>query len=101
MDGRLTGCGPGQFDDLIEPKFREVALYPESLRAQIDETNEWTYDLINNGVYKSGFATTAEAYERNVVALFKALDQAEKHLGEQHEGPYYFGKALTEADIRL
>ncbi|KND90011.1 Glutathione S-transferase omega-like 2 [Tolypocladium ophioglossoides CBS 100239] len=90
-----------EFDDLIEAKYRSVALYPESLRSQIDETNTWTYDLINNGVYKSGFATTAEAYERNVVALFEAVDKAEKHLSAQKDGPYYFGKAITEADIRL
>ncbi|POR35842.1 Glutathione S-transferase omega-like 2 [Tolypocladium paradoxum] len=90
-----------EFDDLIEAKYRSIALYPESLRSQIDETNTWTYDLINNGVYKSGFATTAEAYERNVVALFEALDKAEKHLSAQKDGPYYFGKAITEADIRL
>jgi glutathionyl-hydroquinone reductase len=71
------------------------------LKSQIDETNEWTYDLINNGVYKSGFATSSAAYEKAVVALFEALDRAEKHLASQTEGPFYFGKNITEADIRL
>ncbi|KAK1509455.1 ubiquitin-activating enzyme E1 [Colletotrichum costaricense] len=91
-----------EFDDLLDEQYRNVNPYPESLRAQIDEANEWTYDKINNGVYKSGFATTQEAYERNVVALFEALDKTEAHLkSTAAEGPYYFGKEITEADIRL
>ncbi|UQC75836.1 ubiquitin-activating enzyme E1 [Colletotrichum lupini] len=91
-----------EFDDLLDEQYRNVNPYPESLRAQIDEANEWTYDKINNGVYKSGFATTQEAYERNVVALFEALDKTEAHLkSTAAEGLYYFGKEITEADIRL
>lgn len=91
-----------EFDDLIEEKYRSVNLYPSSLRSQIDEANEWHYNLINNGVYKSGFATKQEAYEKNVLALFEALDRAEKHLASTvTEGPFYFGKEMTEVDIRL
>ena len=39
-----------EFNSLLPPEYRSVDLYPEELRAQIDETNEWTYDNINNGV---------------------------------------------------
>ncbi|KAK3390544.1 glutathione S-transferase [Podospora didyma] len=89
-----------EFNDIIDEKYRSADLYPEALRKEIDEVNEWQYDLINNGVYKSGFATTQAAYERNVIALFEALDKAEAHLAST-EGPYWFGKQITEVDVRL
>ncbi|SPO05876.1 related to ECM4 protein (involved in cell wall biogenesis and architecture) [Cephalotrichum gorgonifer] len=90
-----------EFDHLVPEEFgAAIRLYPEELRDQIEEAHGWMYDAINNGVYKSGFATTQEAYERNVLALFEALDRVEEHLSKS-EGPYYFGKTLTEVDIRL
>lgn len=72
--------------------------YPEDLRTQIDEINEFVYHNINNGVYKTGFATTQEAYEEAYVNLFDALDKIEALLGRQR---YLVGDTLTEADWRL
>jgi len=89
-----------QFNDLIEPQYRKVNLIPKDLLPQIDETNEWTYNQINNGVYKTGFATTQEAYERNFHSLFSALDRVEAHLSTS-PGPFYWGENITETDIRL
>ncbi|KAI9713169.1 MAG: S-glutathionyl-(chloro)hydroquinone reductase [Bogoriella megaspora] len=87
------------FDDIIPEKYAKIDLLPKDLEKDIDATNEWTYNDINNGVYKSGFATTQDAYENAVKQLFTSLDRAESHLSSS--GPYYFGSQLTEADVRL
>ncbi len=72
--------------------------YPEDLRGEIDAINEDVYHNINNGVYKSGFATTQEAYEEAFDNLFAALDRVEDRLSRNR---YLLGDRLTEADWRL
>ncbi|MEL6977409.1 MAG: glutathione S-transferase family protein [Pseudomonadota bacterium] len=72
--------------------------YPEALRAEIDAVNTRVYDTLNNGVYKSGFATTQEAYEEAVTPLFETLDWLETRLSSER---YLVGGRITEADIRL
>lgn len=73
-------------------------LYPEPLRAQIDELNERIYPAVNNGVYRAGFATSQDAYEEAFKTLFAELDWLDARLGKQR---YLTGEHLTEADIRL
>jgi putative glutathione S-transferase len=73
-------------------------LCPPDLEPDIDDINAFVYDAINDGVYKSGFATTQEAYEEAVTALFAALDQIELRLTGNR---YLLGETLTEADWRL
>lgn len=94
------------FDDFLEPDQREVnkpggGFYPAHLRAEIDAMNEWVYHTVNNGVYKTGFAASQEAYDANVYPLFKSLDRLEAHLADPAHQPYLFGEHMTEADIRL
>jgi len=76
----------------------ELDLYPAALRPEIDELNAWVYDEINNGVYKSGFASSQEAYEAAVHPLFAALDRADERLATRR---YLFGEQPTLADWRL
>lgn len=72
--------------------------YPAEKRSLIDKVNDFVYHHINNGVYKTGFATTQIAYEKNVDQLFKALDEIESLL---ENTPFLTGQSVTEADWRL
>jgi putative glutathione S-transferase len=72
--------------------------WPADLHPQIDTVNTRIYDTLNNGVYKSGFATTQEAYDAAVHPLFDTLDWLEGILTENR---YLTGERVTEADWRL
>ncbi|HLF13069.1 MAG TPA: glutathione S-transferase family protein [Gammaproteobacteria bacterium] len=72
--------------------------YPAPLRAEIDELNTFIYPNVNNGVYRTGFATTQEAYEESFTTLFEALDSLDARLATRR---YLTGARITEADWRL
>jgi len=76
----------------------ELNLYPEHLQQLIEETNNWIYPHINNGVYRCGFAKTQLAYDEAVNDLYEYLDRAEEILSRQR---YICGSELTIADIRF
>ena len=73
----------------------DVNFCPKDLECEVDETITAIYEPINNGVYRSGFATTQGAYEEAVTELFDALDHWEAVLGERR---YLCGDRVTEAD---
>ena len=84
-----------EFDELTHEL---TSFYPESLAAEIDEVNSRVYDLINNGVYRAGFATTQAAYETAAAQVFEGLDWVEQRLQRQR---FLLGDLVTEADWRL
>jgi glutathionyl-hydroquinone reductase len=112
------------FNDMIPDDKAALDLYPEHLRKEIDEVNEWVYDKINSafvgvmtcassateiflfssgcfktdGVYKAGIATSQKMYTQSVTELFEALDRLEKILTGKD---YLVENQLTEADVRL
>ena len=73
-------------------------LYPTYLAEQIDELNDIIYREVNNGVYRVGFATTQEAYDKAYDVLFERLDWLEERLSHSR---YLFGDQITDSDIRL
>ncbi|MDM9646642.1 glutathione S-transferase family protein [Rhizobium sp. S163] len=90
---RMLNSGFGALAD------RAIDLYPEDLRTEIDALNGRIYPQLNNGVYRTGFATTQVAYEEAFADVFTMLDELEARLEGQR--PFLFGTRLTEADVRL
>lgn len=72
--------------------------YPAHLAQEIDRLNDVIFNNVNNGVYKSGFARSQDAYSEAVVQVFKTLDELEQRLSQSR---YLLGDAITEADWRL
>ncbi|KUJ77489.1 glutathione S-transferase family protein [Ruegeria profundi] len=72
--------------------------WPEAMRDEIEEVNARIYSNVNNGVYKSGFATSQQAYDAAVHPLFETLDWLEDRLAHKR---YLMGDRVTEADWRL
>ena len=73
-------------------------LYPEHLRAEMDEVMERVYREVNNGVYRAGFAGEQEAYDAAYDRLFTTLDWLEERLATRR---FLMGETITEADVRL
>lgn len=72
--------------------------WPEDQRDAIEDVNQRIYSNVNNGVYKSGFATSQEAYDAAVTPLFDTLDWLEDRLSQSR---YLMDAHMTEADWRL
>lgn len=77
---------------------RDVDLFPEGYREEVDRIITDIYEPINNGVYRAGFATTQEPYEEAIDDLFGALDHWDDVLAGRR---YLAGDRLTEADIAM
>ena len=77
---------------------RDVDLYPESLRPEIDDVVTEIYQPINNGVYRAGFADTQAAYEAAIEDLFGALDRWDQHLADRR---FLVGDQPTVADVAM
>lgn len=74
-------------------------LYPEDLRADIDDWNTQIYTAINNGAYKAGFSSDQAIYAAAFKEYFKTLDALDAALSDGR--PFLTGERFTEADLRL
>jgi glutathionyl-hydroquinone reductase len=90
---RILNSGFGSLAD------NSIDLYPADLQSEIDALNESIYPRLNNGVYRTGFATTQISYQQAFHDVFSQLDELEERLSDGRT--FLLGEQLTEADIRL
>ena len=91
---------PTAFDSVLQRKDKSLDLYPLQHRDAIDRISEWMQRDLNSGVYKAGFASNQEVYDKNIIPVFGALNKLEEMLAS-NGGPYLLGKDMTELDIRM
>ena len=102
--GRIVSNSDDDIMRMFETQFDAVAtnpqldLYPDDLRLQIDELNDFLYETFNNGVYRAGFATSQAAYERAAYEVFTTIDAMEERLAYQR---YLLGARPVETDWRF
>lgn len=85
----------GGFAELADAR---VDLFPDDIASEHAELARFIHDNINDGVYRAGFATSQDVYEKNCRDLFAALDALDGRLAS---GRYLFGPRIVEADWRL
>jgi putative glutathione S-transferase len=83
------------FGDLGDDR---VDLCPEALRPEIDALNERIYAGLNDAVYRAGFTTRQDVYEREVIGMFELLEELDERLADRR---YLFGDRPVETDWRL
>jgi putative glutathione S-transferase len=76
----------------------QVDLYPPKLASRIDETNSWVYRMINNGVYRAGFATKQAAYEEAEGDVHLGMGRCDQILATSR---FLCGPTVTESDVFL
>lgn len=102
--GRIVNNESADIIRMLDREFDEWAEHPElrycpdELRDEIDEINAVVYENVNDGVYKTGFASTQTAYERAFWKVFETLDLLEERLSARR---WLVGDRITEADWRL
>ena len=91
---------PVDFQDAWAAHHRDGApdLYPRELRAEIDEVADRVYRHINNGVYRTGFSGSQDAYEEAYADLWEHMDWLEDHLSRHR---FLVGEHITLADVYL
>lgn len=85
------------FNDALDGTAK-VDYFPADRGEEQEKLSAFIYEKINNGVYRAGFATRQQVYEKAVKDLFAALDEVEERLASRR---YLLGSEIVETDWRL
>ncbi len=73
-------------------------LYPEGLRQEINDFNDWLFPNINNAHYRMAFCQSLIAYQEAFDDFFQAMDELEQRLSKNR---FLFGDYVTDSDVRF
>jgi len=74
-----------------------VDLRPVGMEDEIDTASEYWFNLLWNGAYKCGFATTQTAYDEAASDVLQGLKEMNDHL---NNNAYLVGDSITEVDVK-
>lgn len=75
-----------------------VEFLPPEMTAEIEALNDRIYRAINNGVYRTGFAQSQEAYDAGIELMFDTFAELDARLAGRR---FLMGDRLLEPDVRL
>ncbi len=73
-------------------------LYPEELRQEIDDFNDWLFPNINNAHYRMAFCQSLGAYKEAYDDFYRAMNELEERLSTRR---FLFGDYVTDSDVRF
>ncbi|KAL7476893.1 hypothetical protein ACHAW6_002721 [Cyclotella cf. meneghiniana] len=75
----------------------EIDLRPVGLEEELDKTTKYWFDLLWNGSYRCGFATSQLAYNEAASDVIRGLREMNECLATRR---FLMGDALTEVDLK-
>lgn len=79
------------------PKHEAIDLRPVGMEDELDAATKYWFDLLWNGAYRCGFATSQLAYDEAAADVLKGLSEMNELLGTR---PYLLGQDITEVDLK-
>ncbi|KAL9181790.1 hypothetical protein ACHAXT_012133 [Thalassiosira profunda] len=74
-----------------------VDLRPIGMEDELDKATKYWFDLLWNGAYRCGFATSQIAYDEAAADVLKGLEELDRHLATNS---YLVGDSITEVDLK-